>query len=50
MRAASYFILDLMWLAAVGAVAWFFPITTILIEVVSGAATLVLYKVERGWM
>ena len=50
MRTFLNFLVDALWLALAVTLVWQFPIATLLIEVVSAAATFVLYQVERGWM
>ena len=50
MKTFLIFVVDLLWLGLAFALMVQFPITTLLIEVVSAAATFVLYQVERGWM
>ncbi len=40
---------ELVWLAAAGLLAWFFPKTVLVITLAGAAVTITLRLIEKGW-
>lgn len=49
MKSLVNLLMDLLWLAATAVLAWNFPITFLVIEIIAAGTTFALWKVEQSW-